>query len=466
MNLSCLDLVVIALYAVGVGGVVLWHTHWKSDTAEFLLAGRKLTLPLFVGTLVATWYGGILGIAELTGSFGLGTWLIQGIVWYVAYLAFALLLAARIRRMEFYTVTDILAARFGNKVAFLGGLFTYLMTNPAPYILSLGVVVQIFTGVSLAKAIVVSAVFTALYTAISGFRGVVYTDVFQCLLMYVAFGLLVAVAWGKWGGMEFLRAHLSAVEGYRHHLSLTGGMSLGYILVWGGMACWIFVDPNFYQRCFAARTPETARRGVLLAIVCWVIFDLLCCGSALYAFAAQNAGKLSFSNWQMAHIALADFILPSPLKGFFVAGVVSAIMSTADSFMFAGAMTISRDYYWRFLNPKATPVQMVWATRLAVIATATLAAFLAIALPSVKDLWYTLGTVGLSALLIPALCSFQPRLCRARAAMAGMIAGAGVSSFWLLWAKSLGIPYPLSLEPLYPGLMACLGCYLAFWRKP
>ena len=34
------------------------------DEADFLVAGRRLTLPGFVATLVASWYGGILGVGE------------------------------------------------------------------------------------------------------------------------------------------------------------------------------------------------------------------------------------------------------------------------------------------------------------------------------------------------------------------------------------------------------------------
>lgn len=197
------DLAIIAIYVLGIALVVIRHMKGDGDTADFLLAGRKLTLPLFVGTLVSTWYGGIMGIAEFTGMAGVGAWLVQGLVWYFAYLLFAIFLAGRIREMPFYTIPDILAHRFGNKVAFLGGVFTYLMVNPAPYILSLGILLQLFFGVSLTTAVTVSAIFTVFYTLAAGFRGVVYTDALQCIGMYLAFIFLFAAAVGTWGGAGF-----------------------------------------------------------------------------------------------------------------------------------------------------------------------------------------------------------------------------------------------------------------------
>ena len=47
---------------------------------DYLLMGRKLTLPLFVATLVATWYGGIFGVNEITFNYGIYNCVTQGAV--------------------------------------------------------------------------------------------------------------------------------------------------------------------------------------------------------------------------------------------------------------------------------------------------------------------------------------------------------------------------------------------------
>jgi len=44
---------------------------------------------LFVGTLVATWYGGIFGVTFIAFEKGLYNFLTQGVFWYIAYLIFA-----------------------------------------------------------------------------------------------------------------------------------------------------------------------------------------------------------------------------------------------------------------------------------------------------------------------------------------------------------------------------------------
>ncbi len=43
---------------------------------DFLLAGRALSLPAFVMTLGATWYGGVLGVGEYSYVHGISNWLV------------------------------------------------------------------------------------------------------------------------------------------------------------------------------------------------------------------------------------------------------------------------------------------------------------------------------------------------------------------------------------------------------
>ena len=65
----------------------------KNKALDYLLMGRQLTLPLFVATLVATWYGGIFGVNEITFNYGIYNFVTQGFFWYIAYLIFAFFIA-------------------------------------------------------------------------------------------------------------------------------------------------------------------------------------------------------------------------------------------------------------------------------------------------------------------------------------------------------------------------------------
>src|SRR5512135_2768822 len=69
----------------------------RGESDDFLLAGRTLTLPMFVATLVSTWYGGILGVGEFSYRYGISNWIVFGVPYYVFALVFALFLANKIR---------------------------------------------------------------------------------------------------------------------------------------------------------------------------------------------------------------------------------------------------------------------------------------------------------------------------------------------------------------------------------
>ncbi len=79
----------------------------KESVLELLLMGRKLTLPVFVATLVATWYGGIFGVTALTFEKGIYNLLTQGIFWYATYIIFAFFLVKKIRSHNIMTIPDL-----------------------------------------------------------------------------------------------------------------------------------------------------------------------------------------------------------------------------------------------------------------------------------------------------------------------------------------------------------------------
>ena len=149
VTFSPADLAIIGIYFVVVIAIGLRTRRGSEDIAEYLLAGRSLTVPLFVMTLVSTWYGGILGVGEFSWRYGISNWFIQGVPYYVFAALFAFFLAPKIRESNLVTIPDRLLQVYGRKTALLGAFLTFLLTTPAPYILMLAVLLQLVTGWSL-----------------------------------------------------------------------------------------------------------------------------------------------------------------------------------------------------------------------------------------------------------------------------------------------------------------------------
>ena len=261
-----LDLSVLILYV----GLLLFFGFYRAkqsgkDPEAYLLAGRKLSLPGFVVTLVATWYGGILGIGENTYSYGIQTWLIFGFPYYIFALLFAFFIAGRINRLKTISLPDQFHERYGKTAGVVSSLYILALASPAPYILSIGLLLQFITGLSFGLSLLIATGISLSYIWMGGFKAVVRTDIFQFGLMFLGFVLLLIFSM-KSGGP------LTGSSLPDSHLDPTGGASIQYILVWFFIALWTFVDPGFYQRCAAAKSPETAKKGILISIGFWFIF--------------------------------------------------------------------------------------------------------------------------------------------------------------------------------------------------
>ncbi|MGA9120058.1 MAG: sodium:solute symporter family protein [Bacteroidota bacterium] len=459
ITFSALDEAVIALYfgAVLLVGF-LTARRQRKETVEYLLAGRSLTTPVFVMTLVSTWYGGILGVGEFSYRYGISNWVIQGVPYYFFAFLFAFLLAGRVRATNFATIPDKLHASYGKPTALLGAVLTFFLMTPAPYILMIAVLLQILTGWSLLACVLAGTLATTVYLYAGGFRSDVNTDVLEFFLMFLGFAVILPFAYVKYGGFAFLKANVPPL-----HLTWDGGNSMQFVIVWFFIASWTLVDPSFHQRCYAAKDPGVAKRGILWSILFWLLFDAMTATAGLYARAAIPR----LDQPVLAYPALAEAVLPPVAKGLFYVGMLATIMSTLNTLMFVSATTLGRDLVWRIKQREESEVG--W-TKAGLFITGILSMGLALAIPSVIKLWYTIGTVIIPGLLVPLVTSYFPSLTvRPRYAFAAMATGWIISSAWLMagWSQQLGGSqyYPLGIEPMYPGLMASIVIWAVGWGR-
>ena len=337
--MAVIDYIIILAYlaALIVLGI-LRRQKGDESPGSFILGGRMLTLPAFVATLVSSWYGGILGIGEYSYLYGISTWLVFGVPYYIAALLFALFLAKRARQAEVLTIPDRLEAVYGRPTAVAGSVILFFMTLPAAYILMLSVLLQILFGWPLWVGAVLGTGFSVFYVHLGGFKAVVRTDLLQFGLMFAGFIVLFVFVVIDYGGFSFISSSVPET-----HLTWHGGNSGWYIAVWYVIALGTLIEPAFYQRCYAAKSPSVARNGILVSILFWIVFDFLTTSCGLYARALLP----ELNNPIASFPALAELVLPVGLLGLFALTLLATVMSTIDSYAFLAASTFSRDIVWR-----------------------------------------------------------------------------------------------------------------------
>ena len=408
----------------------------EESVLELLLMGRKLTLPIFVATLVATWYGGIFGVTALSFEKGIYNLLTQGIFWYGTYLIFAFFLVEKIRSHQVMTIPDLARDLFGPRAQRITAGLNFLNLLPIAYTISMGIFLQALIGGSLFVNTVAGVVLVTLWSLWGGFRAVVFSDVVQFFFMILSVLLVVVFAWAQFGSPLVMMEKLPAT-----HLEWTGGESVMNLLIWGFIALSTLVDPNFYQRALAADSTKTAKRGIIISTVIWFLFDCCTTLGALYARA-----YLPEANPQDAYLQFSIQLVPHGVRGLIIAGILAIILSTLDAYLFNAATCISYDLF----NLKER--FKIIHHHVALVFVAIVSIFLGLHFEgNVVEVWKTLGSFSAACLLFPLLIGqwFPGRITDKNFSFAVVLGCVGI----VLW-RTLNKKYSFStLDEFYIGLL-------------
>lgn len=446
-------LITILLYLLVLFAFGLRFVKKLKKKEDFLIAGRSLTAPVLVGTLLATWMGSgdIFSVSDLSYNHGFssligssGGWLGIIIVYFIA---------GRVRRFGQFTVPDILEARY-NKWARILATFTTIIayvTIVSYQFRGGGWVLNIITEgrVQEKHAMALVAVFVITYTLLAGMLSVAYLDVLNGILMITAIFISVPFLIHHVGGMDYIVANVTP----RSH-SILGNMTMvqamGYFVPTLLLA---LGNGNMYQRFFSAKNENEAKKSV----IGWVIGVILL-GIALQSLAvigssyfkgleAKEAGKII--------LLVAHKGVPVAVGCALIAAVVAIIISTANSFLLVPATNVVRDIYQRFINPDLPDKKMILLSRAVVVVLGIISFSLISFFPRILDAAYAAYTVY-GAGITPALIAvFFWKRATVSGGVLSILGGLSVTIIWEVLTKIQGHP-PLGVPAVYPALFCSL----------
>jgi len=453
ISFSPLDLIIILAFFATVL-FIGFYTGRKTvaDANDYLLSGRKLSLFLFIAVNVSTWYGGILGVGEFTYRYGLVSWFTQGLPYYLFAFLFALFFAKKIREASLFTIPDKLTEVYGRKVGLVSAVIVFILVSPAPYLLMTSNLISLLFGIDIIPALLISLLLSIVYLIKGGFRSNVYVDVFQFFVMFIGFILVVTFSGMKFGTIDFISSSVP-----ESHLKVTGGMSPTFLIVWFLIALWTFADPGFHQRCYAAKSGSIAKWGIIISIFFWALFDFLTTTTGLFA-----KGVLpELENPVLAFPLFAEQLLPSGIKGIFYAALFATILSTQISFLFLSGTTIGRDFVYR-ISKDDTESNLRVYTIIGLIISGIIAILLAYFIPSVIEIWYTIGSLFIPGIILPVVSAYYPKLrVDKKFILAEMIAAFSASTVWYFLRSEFSNVAVLSeVEPMLVGLLFAVGIHL------
>ena len=399
--ISTIDYVIIALYLSGMVGVGLWFAKKHTDFDDFFLAGRSLTTPLLITTLISTYYGidVLFGDSQLGFTDGVVAWLGYARPTYAFFLIAAFLLAQRLREENFKSLPDILDKYYGKKTRYVGAVTSFIYSLPALSLYGFGMLGDVILGWKPIVGMLVFGGIALVYTLTGGFWAVVLTDSIQFVMMCVVLAFAFPFAMNLIGGFDSMIDTLEP-----SYFDTMGDLSIWLIIIYASTGLSILVEPTFYQRIFAAKSYKSVRNALIIGIFIWGSYDWMITILAMSAKVGVLKGLLPGDVApDAALLTIMVAALPAGALGLFIAGVLSTEMSTLDSYCLVAGGNVAYDIYKPALKPDATDTELIKTTRYGILLSWFLGFAMAVSFEQMLGLWVFLASILISSTLAPIL---------------------------------------------------------------
>ena len=293
------------------------------------------------------------------------------------------------------------------------------------------------------------------YTCIGGFLAISWIDFFQGTLMLIALILMPAMLLYEVGGCSNA---VELISSQNIHL-LDSYYGLTFVAVVSSLAWGLgyFGQPHIILRFMAIKSPNETPKAQMICMT-WMNLGLM--GAVFIGILATAYYHAQpFANdaeAQSAFILLSHVLFNPWVAGFFVAAVLSAVMSTVSAQLLASSTSLSEDIYHRYFRKKASQKEQLIASRVIVLIVTGIAVLIASdpessILALVSNAWAGLGA-SFGPLVIISL--FWRRM-NYLGALAGIISGTVGVIIWPYFAVwfNAGSDSLLNLYELLPAFV-------------
>jgi solute:Na+ symporter, SSS family len=407
---------------------------------DFFVAGRALTTPILICTIVSSYYGldVLFGDAGDSAREGVVVWFTYGRPYTLVMLLAAFVIASRLEDTRFLSLSDILAAHYGRPAQVAGAVASFFYALPIMALMGLAALGQVLFGLPLWVGAAIGALLCAVYTAMGGFWADSLTDTIQFVVMCVSLALVIPFVLQGVGGFAGIRETLGD-----ELFAPLGTAPLLYTAAYALTALSVLVEPLFYQRIFAAQGTRAVRNAFLWGIGIWAAYDwaVTTVGMAGAALMANGTLPADLPRDQIL-LRVVSLYLPTGLSGFFLGGALATAMSTVDSYLLIAAGNVVYDIYRPLVHPQADDRTLLRYTRWWLFLSAAASVVIALYFERIKEAWNFTATILTATVLIPLLAAlFLPGR---RTPLAGTLSACGglasVVAFYVV-LEAWGLPY-------------------------
>ena len=450
MHIHSLDLIIVAVYLLGVTGLGVYFRRGQRDVRDYFLGGKSAPWWALALSIVATETSTLTIIGTPAISYATNLTFIQLVFGYlVGRVLIVLLFLPGYFRGEFFTAYAFIEKRFGKRMRAVAAS-TFLVTRAIAEgvrVSAIALVVSVVLGTSENLAVIIVIALTVLYTFEGGMKAVIWTDVAQLLLYLtgsaVTFAFLLHAIPGGWTEVS----HVATDAGNKlQFLDFSFSLTTKYTF-WSGVIGGAFLtmashgtDQTIVQRLLAAKNEIESRRALLASgVVILIQFALfLLVGVLLFAFAQRT--PLLAPGERLDRVLPVFLVreMPVGLTGLMLASVIAVAMSNASGSLNSLAASSILDFSRASGRQNDPRKFLALSRRMTLVWGAVLMAFGFVRWQRVLETGLTIASFPLGSLLGLFLLGTLDKSATAAGALIGMFCG--LLSIIAVW-KFTGIAY-------------------------
>ena len=436
MQVSGWDLIIIFAYLLCIAAVGFFSKKKVSNPDDYFVAGRSL--PTFV--LMATICASVVGGSALIGKGGYAytggvVCIAIGLPYMVGmfiFSAFSGKISGIGRKYGFISMSEMLGYRFGPVVKYISAILVAYtaISTVGSQISATGTIISTIGGdkVSYLLGALIATIIFVIYTASSGLFGVVYTDVVQFIVLIIFVYIFLPI---EVGGLGNLMAQTDPAK-WKWDLSpeIITLIVTNFIMTIAGA--------EFWQRAFAAKSDKAAFRGQFWGTAVYAVTIVI---TMFIGLAAALLFPTLIEDYGTADYAIPVMIvkiLPAGLTGLTLAGVLSVMMSSADSYLLVATQSLVSDVL-RPVSKHMTDEKELRISRIASVAFGVFAFLVAMFFTSAYDALMFGWTFYAATLGVPCLVALVWKKATTPGVLSGMAVGFVISIVWKVLGSPLGI---------------------------
>ena len=389
--------VVFGLFTVGLVYLENRVSGSKIDSEKFNTAGRSIGTSLTASVIVSqwTWAATLLQSSNVAYKFG-----VSGPFWYASGATIQILLFAVIavlvkrRAPTCHTFLEIIRARWGTTAHIVFTVFAFLTNIIVTSMLILGgsATVNALTGMNTDLASLFIPLGVILYTMAGGLKATFIASYFNTSVILIALCIFIfqvyvtspdlgspARVWEKLAAVVTIEPVEKNFEGSYLTMLSRNGLFFGLTNIVGNFGT-VFVDQSYWQSAIAA-TPAASWKGYILGGLCWFAIPYsLATALGLASVAISLPITPEEAGAGLVPPAVAEHLMGKGGAVLILIMLFMAVTSTGAAEQIAVSSLVSYDIYRAYINPKATGKQIIFVSRIAIVAFGVFSGILGIIL--------------------------------------------------------------------------------------